>query len=120
MIAINHSHPYETITQFVLNWIGCLVRGDYDAADAMVDEFEDNGRIGDYFSLNEDERIEAIDPIEDEWWQITFNPSRKSGDSILVEAYVPLSGDYRPFNACFVFVRVADEYKVIFQHCTPS
>ena len=123
MIHVQGTHPFEAITAFIIRWIACLVRRDYEGADAMIDQFEGKARIGDYFEIEDDDGpMQAVDPTEDEWWQISFNSTRvlDKDKSILVEAYVPLARGYRPLNACFVFVPVADGFNVVFQYCKPS
>jgi hypothetical protein len=121
MIHVQGIHPFEAITAFVIRWIECLVRGDYAAADALIDKFESNARIGDYFEIEDDDGpMQAVDPRDDEWWQISFNSSGVLDKSILVEAYVPLARGYRPLNACFVLVPIAGGFDVVFQYCKPS
>ncbi|MEX1230099.1 MAG: hypothetical protein WEB58_07665 [Planctomycetaceae bacterium] len=121
MIDVRAAHPYEAITRFILAWIECLVRGEYSAADALVDEFEGDSRIGEYFAIeDEDGPMQAVDPRVCEWWQLSFSPCFSADRGVMVEAYVPLARDYRPMKACFVFVPVGDALRVKFQYCQPS
>lgn len=109
MIELQDRHPYEAITQFIFGWIACLVRGDYDAADRMVDAFEGPARIGDYFAIEDEEGpMQAVDPAEGGWWQLSCLPTEAEDQGVLVEAYVPLARGYRALNACFVFVPSGD------------
>ena len=123
LIPLNGRHPYHAITQFVLEWIQCLVSEDYDVADNLIDQFESDVRIADYFDCgnsSEDGQIRLIEPQLADWWEISFNQSRLRNRETLVEADVPLSGDYRAMKACFIFRAEDDGLHIVFQYCKPS
>ena len=121
MLEVGQSHPYEAITRHIVEWIACLVRQDFTAANQYIDDFEGDDRIENYLAIEGDDGpIEAIDPTDDEWWQISFNPSHDADGAILVDAYVPLAGEYRPMNACFVFTPVQGGFRITFRYCKPS
>lgn len=120
MIEVGKVHPYMAITSFVFDWIACLVRQDYKTANQMFDEFESDSRIEEYFEFEcEDGPIRAIDPTEGEWWQISFDHDQSDGE-ILVEASIPLAGEYRSMVACLIFTGNKSRLQAKFQYCKPS
>lgn len=121
MIHLQNRHPYLAITELIFQWIECLLRADYTAADNLVDQFEGDSRIGDYFAITDEiGPMKAVDPHDADWWQISFNPSRRADGAILVEAEVPLARDYRSLRACFIFIPEVDSFRSLFQYCKPS
>jgi hypothetical protein len=74
-----------------------------------------------FFQNPKEEPVQATDPTNCDWWEISFNPrSEPNAKDVLVEAYVPLAGEYRPMVACFDFQAVPNGYKIVFTHCQPS